>query len=560
MNLNEMYEMNEVSTDNINNVNDAIELLNPDFISDKFKSEFITLKQLIDRKCRGAISCDYYRQRATCSWTNDQVNKMLSWVCNGMPLPQIYICEKKIKGKKYSYVIDGNHRLKNLELFINDQCVIKKNGAEHTLITYKDYIIENGEKVLDEYGSAKFELKQFDVTGKHFSEFPEDIQDRVYGYNIGITTFMECTDGDIAYYMRNYNNHTQMNAVDKAMTRVKENAVKKLNVLSRHDFFRDKTSIKPKTLKGGGGRRICMEVIIADYFMTDWKDKFDKNVEFFDNNVEDIHFLNLQRELDRLYAVTSEDDKTLFKINNMYLFLALFHRFTKYDIDDERFIEFLHAFNNELIDRQINGDCYRNVLQLGGSKKRSIVERKLSILTDLMEEYFGISDNDDLYGEESDDEEFATEDKVAAAPSDVEEYTDYLFLGNEYYKMISKDESYESCRKLAHDISNFIGCTDEDDLEYYTRSLYEYITDEKTDCDEFVNIENTPALIAMIKFFEEHDKEIELSDILEWFNKCSVMYSCKEDEYYGKDNDYRFNMFFNCWKDMIELSVNTTVA
>ena len=37
MNLNEMYEMNEVSTDNINNVNDAIELLNPDFISDKFK-------------------------------------------------------------------------------------------------------------------------------------------------------------------------------------------------------------------------------------------------------------------------------------------------------------------------------------------------------------------------------------------------------------------------------------------------------------------------------------------------------------------------------------------
>ena len=560
MTLNEMYEMKEVSMDDVNNGNNSLELLNPDKLTEKFKSSSITLKQLIDRKKKGAISCDYYRQRATCSWTTDQVNKMLSWVCNGMPIPEIYICEKMIDGAKCSFVIDGNHRIKNLELFINDQIVVKKNGAENTLITYKDYVIENGERVISEHGVAKFVLKQFDIIGKHFSEFPEDLQDRINEYNINVTTFMNCTDADIAYYMRNYNNHTQMNTVDKAMTRIRLDAVKKLNILSRHDFFRDKTSIKPKTLKGGGGRRICIEVIIADYFLSDWKDKFDKNVEFFDSYADDIHFANLERELDRLYAVTSEEDKSLFKINNMYLYLALFHRFTKHDIDDEKFIEFLHIFNDELIDKQINGDCYRNVLQLGGSKKRSIVERKLSILTDLMEEYFGIAENDDSYSEEFDDEDFTEEDKVAAIPSDVEEYADYLFMESDYYNMIAKDESYELCRKLAYDVSNFTGCMDKDELEYYTTSLYDYITDKEMDCDDFITVENTPALIAMIKFFEEHKNEIELSDIVKWFNKCSVMYSCMEDEYDGKDNDYRFNMFFRCWKDMIELSVNTTVA
>lgn len=547
---------------------DANNLINPDFIADKFKSEFITLKQLIDRKRRGAVSCDYYRQRATCSWTKDQVNKMLSWVCNGMPLPQIYICEKKINGSKYSYIIDGNHRVKNLELFINDQLVIKKNGAEHTIVTYKDYITENGEKVLDEYGCAQFELKQFDIIGKYFSEFPEDIQDRIYSYNIGVTTFMECTDDDIAYYMRNYNNHTQMNSVDKAMTSVHENTVIKLNLLSRHDFFRDKTAIKANTLKGGGGRRICMEVILASYFLNDWNNKFNKNVEFFDANVTDMHFANLERELDRLYEVVNEEDKKLFMINNMYLYLTLFHRFTKYDIDDCKFIEFLHIFNSELIDKRINGDCYRDVLQLGGSKKRSIVERKLSILTDLMEEYFGISENDELYNEESDEEldEVFCEDvdeltnNKAASSSDVEEYADYLFLESDYYNMIANDEPYEFCRKLASDISNYIGCNDKNTLEYYTDSLYEYVTDQNINCEELITTENTPALIAMIKYFEENDDEIELSDITEWFNKCELMYSCKADEYIGKDNDYRFNRFLNCWKDLAELSVNRTIA
>ena len=174
-------------------------LENPDFIADKFKSETITLGQLVDRRRRGALSCDYYRQRATCSWSNDQIYKMLSWVCNGMPLPQIYICEKKINGCKYSYIIDGNHRVRNLELFINDQVVVRKNGAEHTYVTYKDYLVDdNGNKILDNYGSAKFELKQFNIIGKKFSEYPEDLKDRILGYNIGITTFLDCEDDDIS--------------------------------------------------------------------------------------------------------------------------------------------------------------------------------------------------------------------------------------------------------------------------------------------------------------------------------------------------------------------------
>lgn len=536
---------------NVENGNYNTYALNtPDLIDSKFKSDFITLKQLIDMKRKGAVSCDYYRQRATCSWTRDQVNKMLSWVCNEMPLPQIYICEKFVNGNKYKYIIDGNHRVKNLELFLNDQIVIKKNGAEHTMITYRDYVIENGEIVKDEYGSAKFELKQFDIIGKPFSEFPEDLKDRIYSYNIAVTTFLFCNDEDIAYYMRNYNNHTQMNIVDKAMTSIHEDIVIKLNSLSRHDFFRDKTAITKKSLKGGGGARTCVEVIMMCYYMNEWNSDFNKNIDFFDNHVTDIQFATLERELDRLYEVVSEKDKKLFRISNTYLYLALFHRFTKYeDIDDERFIDFLHAFNDGLNRKWINGDCYEEVIKLGGSKKRSTVERKLLILTDLMEEYLGLVDENDC----------ETEEKVCISDHDnLKEYVDYLF-DSHYFDIVSNgSESYSECHELANRISEYVDCDDSQTLEYLTTSLDDYIEDAKVEESSFISIENTPALIKMISYFEQ-DKT-DLTDIIEWFEKYSLMYSCTSDEYNGKDSNYRYSRFISFLKDMIELSVNQTVA
>lgn len=545
-------------------------LINPDFISDKFRTEVVTLKQLIERKQRGAISCNHKRQRATCSWTNDQIYKMLSWVCNGMPLPQIYICEEVENGIKRSYIIDGNHRIKNLELFITDQIVIRENGAERYLITYKDYITdENGNKIMDEYDTAKFELKQFDIIGKPFSEFPEDLKDRIYGYNIGVTTFLNCTDDDVAYYMRNYNNHTQMNSVQKKMTEFNGDFVTTLNVLGKHDFFTDKTGMSLKTLNGNAKFRICIETLIACYFMNDWG-SFNSNCDFIQDNVTDYQVTTLERELDRLYEVVGEEDKKLFKANNSFLYLTLFHRFTKYDVDDKWFIEFLHKFNDELHSKEINGDSYDDVLKLGGSKQKSHVERKLRIMTDLMEEFLGVNED---YDEDSDEvnnlisesntNKTSLEEKQNIDDC-VEKYANYLFDSSYYSEISEGNTSYNLCHDLACDVIKFNDCHDEDILEYYTDSLYDYLDDmsitEDFNIEEnsgFISVENTPALIGMIKNFE--DDFSELDKIQKWFVECGKSYSNNESNFIGKDDSYRFSFFMNVWENINETENNKVV-
>lgn len=546
-------------------------VVNPYYISDKFRTEVITLKQLIERKQRGMISCDHKRQRATCSWTNDQIYKMLSWVCNGMPLPQIYICEEIDEDEiKRSYIIDGNHRIKNLELFLTDQIVIRENGAERYLIKYKDYFTdENGNKIMDEHNTAKFKFSQFDIIGKPFSEFPEDLKDRIYSYNVGVTTFLNCTDEDVAYYMRNYNNHTQMNSVQKKMTEFNGDFVDILNILGKHDFFTDKTGMSSKTLNGNARFRICIETLMACYYMNDWG-SFNSNCDFIQSNREESQVATMERELDRLYEVVGEEDKKMFKANNTFLYLTLFHRFTKYDIDDKWFIEFLHKFNETLHSKEINGDCYDYVTKLGGSKQKSHVERKLRIMTDLMEEFLGVNeeydDNDD-----DDDDEIIENDSVKIPmerkeiDNCIEEYADYLF-GSQYYKEISDDNaSFNSCHDLSYDIIEFNKCYDKDLLEYYTESLNEYVDDlsiigelNLKENDGFISIENTPALIKVIRTFE--DNSIELNKIQNWFNKCSKLYSINESEFIGKDDEYRFNFFMNVWKNINMTENNKVVA
>ena len=543
-------------------ISDFVALENPDFIADKFKSETITLGQLVDRRRRGALSCDYYRQRATCSWSNDQIYKMLSWVCNGMPLPQIYICEKKVNGCKYSYIIDGNHRVKNLELFINDQIVVRKNGAEHTFVTYKDYLVDDsGNRILDEYGSAKFELNQFNIIGKKFSEYPEDLRDRILGYNIGITTFMNCTDDDIAYYMRNYNNHTQMNSVDKAMTDISEGKVIKLKTLARHDFLRDKTGITLKTLNAGGAVRICMETIMACYYLENWK-SFKKNMSFFDMNATDYQIATLERELDRLYEVTGEEDRKLFKSSMTFLYLTLFHRFTNYDIDDDKFIEFLHMFDDNLHSEHVDGDSFDEIVKLGGTKGKGVIERKLRILTDLMESYLGISEECDEYDDEDGNPVEVVDVKDTENNTElgtvIHNYTNFL-LDSSYYDYISKGNySYSDCYKLAYDIVDCTKCTNETLLEYYTEMLDEYIGECEMEMNELANVSNTPALIGMIKYFD--DENIATEDIEKWFKTYSLIYSSDPNKFIGKESKYILNEFLNNWRNSRELEANKGVA
>lgn len=527
-------------------------LVNPDFASDKCKTGFITLEQLIARKQKGELSCNHLRQRISSSWTNEQINKMLSWVCNGMPLPGIYICEQVYNLMKRSFIIDGGHRTRNLEKFLTDDITIKKNGAERTLVTYKNYILdENGNKVFDDYGCAKFELAQFDIIGKKFSEFPEDLKDRIKSYNIGTTTFLNCTDEDVAYYMRNYNNHTQMNQIQKGMTYVEEEFASVLKSLSNHDFFKDCTSISLRSRDNGAAIRAVVESLIVANCLDDWKAGYNKNLVIAQNNITQGQYVKFEEELDRLCEIIGEDEKRFFNLKDTFLMLALFHEFTSYGIDDDKFIDFLNEFESNLHEMEIDGECF-DAIPKEGTKQKKVIERKLSVLRKLLAYYVeNFCDADDTSDDVEDIEDNVTDyESETVELSDAEaEVVNYLqcsdvatFLG---YEDGFDEATNIGLRTFKINYENTNSVSNAQDTEYYIDVLGDYLYRSVANDTGFVSLENIPALIKLTKIFA--DTNTDEKYILKWFARYNELYSKNCMEFIGKDDVEKYSIMLKDW-------------
>ena len=142
--------------------------------TDGYRMDKYTLESLIEDKQDGELDCEYISQRVPFVWTDEKVNKFYSRVLNNQPIPELIVCEMVIpgvNGGKISYLIDGLQRLSYAEAFRENRFPVGKKGAEFTKIRYRKYEYdENGKKVLDENGRAKFTIEIFDICGKYFKD------------------------------------------------------------------------------------------------------------------------------------------------------------------------------------------------------------------------------------------------------------------------------------------------------------------------------------------------------------------------------------------------------
>lgn len=253
-------------------------------VTDNYRMDKFPLGGLLDDMRDGKINKKHILQRKPFQWTERQKNKFLTRVLNGQPIPEIVICEQTVKGKKKSHLIDGLQRLSYSELFRADGIVIKIDGAEFYEIPYKEYKYDNdGNVLIDEDGDALFEEKIFDVIGKKFSEFPQFLKDRFNKFNINVTTYFNCTDDQIAYHIRNYNNQEGMNKSQYEFTGIDINIANRIKDISEnHSFFKDNYGkYTPKNKIKGDVDKVVVESIMAINFLNNWKGK------------QKIHFLLL---------------------------------------------------------------------------------------------------------------------------------------------------------------------------------------------------------------------------------------------------------------------------
>ena len=362
-------------------------------VTDSYRMDKYPLGTLLDEKRDKKMNCEYILQRKPFQWTKKQKNKFLTRILNNQPIPEIVICEQMVKDKKKRHLIDGLQRLSYSAQYRAKGSVIEAEGAEFPDIYYTEYVTdENGEYILDEDGDPKVEKKVFNVIGKKFDELPPFLQERFNKFNINVTTFFNCTDEQIAYHLRNYNNQAPMNNNQYDLSCMNPEVAEMVKNISQNNlFFKDKYGKYTNSNDTKGALdRLVMESIMSINFLSDWKDKTNLIFPYVEEHATKDMFKSLNDLFARLCNVVTKETKELFNTSNTPTWIAVFNEFSKYGLDDRKFKEFIEYVNENLSTLVIDGEKFEELYKNTHPKNKGIITPKITKLISFMKEFLHI--------------------------------------------------------------------------------------------------------------------------------------------------------------------------
>lgn len=444
-------------------------------VTDSYRMDKYPLGTLLDEKRDKKINCQYILQRKAFQWTKKQKNKFLTRILNNQPIPEIVICEQIIGNKKKRHLIDGLQRLSYASQFRAKGSVIEEEGAEFPDIYYTEYVIdENGEYILDEDGDPKVEKKVFNVIGKKFDQLPKFLQDRFNKFNVNVTTFFNCTDEQIAYHIRNYNNQAPMNNNQYDMTCMNPEFAGMIKSISQNNlFFKDKCGkfTNSNDVKGAIDRLVA-ECIMSINFLDSWKDKTDLLFSYIEEHATKNMFDSLSGLFTRLCNIVTKETKELFNTSNTTAWIAVFEKFTRSGLNDNKFAEFLEYFIKNIDVLKYNGEYFNKIYKDRHPKNKGIITSKIDGLITLMNEYLHIdtstsdannTKSENTYTEENEQDILSFVQENAnpnATEEDIEFYRDMV------EDCVRVDEPvYQQCERAVIAIMAY-ACMKEQDEEF----------------------------------------------------------------------------------------------
>lgn len=375
----------------VNNMEDRIIEISE---SENYRTDKYSMYSLLQDKKNGDVNCNYILQREPFQWTTEEANRYFCRILSNLPIPEIILCEQKKKGLTISHLIDGLQRLSYAEAFKENRIKIGSAGAERHLIQYRDYVLDdNGNRVLDEDGLPEYEMKIFDVIGKYYKDLPDELKKRFNNFNINVTKFFDCTDEQIADHIRDYNNHASMNKEQGGFLNVSAQTAGYIkNISQKNTFFKNCGKFTDNNVIKGKLERVVAESIMLMFFRDSWKAKLDTIYKYVDENATEQQFLKLNSHFNRLELALGEDNKDLKLLltpTTMPMWIAVFDKFTTYNMDDSNFVDFLNAYNTELKDKEIDGVSMADFKDQR-TKKKATITGKIDLLVKLMNEFLHI--------------------------------------------------------------------------------------------------------------------------------------------------------------------------
>ena len=389
----------------------------------KPRRQTYTLQMYLQKMKELDIRSDQDVQRLSGAWNNNMVNELVLTVLTGDYIPPVILGEEGHNSQLW--LIDGLQRSTALMMFRDGKYKITPS-IEEPVISYRAKVRDSeGEVKIDGNGDICWETRAFDLRRKTYSQLPEELQKVFNEYQVETVIHENYNMQQISKLVRRYNNHKAMNVSQKAFTFVDKYARKIREILKR-EFFIEAEYTKAER-KNGTMERILMESVMVMFHLDSWR-KSSRIGAYLNENSTREEFDILENCIERLETIISEDLYSIFTAKNSFLWFALFHKFTKLNMDDKKFSGFLHAFQNGLDRKEINGKAFGEIGQERSTKDRTVIMEKMELLETLMLEYLGISKPEPE--PEADSEkvlEFVRKNVVPfAAKEDIEQYAEVL--------------------------------------------------------------------------------------------------------------------------------------
>lgn len=350
-----------------------------------------TMDMYLNKMKEKDIRSDADVQRLAGQWKNGQMNELIYTVLTEDYIPPMILGKEK---SSQLWIIDGLQRSSSLMRFRYGNYKIT-SAIEESVITYRAKKRDKkGNVVEDEKGDIIWADVDFNIRNKTYDSLPEELKKRFNEYQIETVIHEECEMRRISKLIKRYNNHTSMNAAQKAFTHA-ENFAREIRGILDLDFFSTKGGIYTENDRIKGNlERVVLESVMCIYHLDTWKTAATDIAKYLNKNAGREEFEGLKKDVIHLGKLITEDLRDIFTIKDSFIWLTFYHRFAELGFEDCKFAAFLKAFQGGLREKAVGGEWFDMADQTGSTKDKAVILKKLHILEVLMCEFLQINPKD----------------------------------------------------------------------------------------------------------------------------------------------------------------------
>ena len=359
------------------------------------RTQTYTIKTYLGYVHEGDICDNADVQRLAGSFDSRELNEIIYTVLTDDHIPEIILAECNEDNR--TYIADGLQRTTMLKKFLYGNYKIT-SAIDNSIVEYMRKKRDENNKIMkNKRGQIEYEEAEFDIKNKTYEMLPEELQKVFNDFQLNIVIHEDCTMKRISELIKRYNAQKPMSAPQKAFTYIDNYATSVRDILNER-FFIQCAGYTENEKINGTMERVVTESVMYMFHLDEWKKSPKAVCEYLNKKSNLKEFEEFQSVVHKLGEIITPEFNRVFISKNSFIWFSLFRKFLQYGESNDRFAEFVSEFNQKLHSKIVTGITYKEMDNItydkldkeNGTKDRSLITAKYSLVEKLMMEYFHI--------------------------------------------------------------------------------------------------------------------------------------------------------------------------